>query len=243
MELTACPLCTAEHISPYVKKKGYNYDRCVACGFSFLNPMPGQMDLNESYQGHKGISRDFYPHASSRKRRALFRALRFWRYLRGRCVLDIGCGGGFFVSAARLLGARQATGLDVDANTVAYARREFPRGEFICASFDTFHPRDQFQFIYCSELIEHVCDPHALMRLLRRTCGPGSYVYITTPDLGSPNVPLRVADWGGFAPPAHVGLFNEANLKQLFIHYGYSPLRKLPDRKTGLKILFRRVGV
>jgi hypothetical protein len=32
-----------------------------------LNPMPGQMDLNESYQGHKGISRDFYPHASEHK--------------------------------------------------------------------------------------------------------------------------------------------------------------------------------
>lgn len=239
MLLDACPLCAAHRSKPYIETKGYQYHRCAACGFAFLNPMPTQPELNEEYQGHKGITQEHYPHAASRKRKGFFRALRLLPYLRGSTVLDIGCGGGFFVNAARLLGAR-ACGFDVDANTIAYARREFPKCSFHCSSFDEFRPEAAVDFVYCSEVIEHVPDPHRLLRLLVDSCKPGGHVFITTPDLSSPNVPANVADWPGFAPPAHVGLFTENNLLRLFRSYGFEPVRKLPDRKTGLKVLFRR---
>lgn len=238
--LDACPLCAAPRIAPYVLVKGYPYHRCAACGFAFLNPMPAQIDLNDEYQGHKGIGVDFYPHAASRRRKALFRALSLAPYLFRRRVLDIGCGGGFFVNAARIVGASSVTGLDVDASTIAYASRTFPRCEFQCVSFDGFAPASRYDFIYSSEVIEHVQDPHAYMRLLQACSEPGSHVFITTPDLSNPQVPADAAKWLGFAPPAHVGLFSSANLRSLFESYDFDVVRVLKPRKTGVKILFRR---
>ena len=239
MMLAACPLCADARITPFVEAKGYHYHRCAACGFAFLNPMPMQIDLNETYQGQRGVVRDFYPHAASRRRKALLRAARFLPYCFRRTVIDIGCGGGFFVNAARVLGARLSCGLDVDAQSIAYARREFPKCDFTCASFDSFRPEVRFDFVHCSEVIEHLPDPHALMRLLVACCKPRAHAFITTPDLSSPNVPANVAEWAGFGPPAHVGLFSRSNLLKLFGDYGFVAVRTLPARKTGMKILFR----
>src|SRR3990172_403366 len=219
MNLTACPLCSSDRFTFYVEKEGYRYDRCEDCAFAFLNPMPEQMELNEIYQGQRSITADYYPHASSRKRKALFRAFRFRRYIRNKRVLDIGCGGGFFVNAARLLGG-QASGIDVDAVTVAYARRHYPQCEFNCVSLDTYRPQQRFDFVYSFDVIEHVPNPHRFMELLRAASAPGGYVYINTCDLGSPRLPKNVADWGGVAPPVHTGLFMESNLRALFERYG-----------------------
>lgn len=238
--LTNCPLCGGREVAPLIVVKSYSYHRCAGCGFAFLNPMPTQVDLNEEYQGHKGIAADFYPHAASRKRKALLRAATLMRHFFHRTVLDIGCGGGFFVDAARRLGARSATGLDVDANTIAYAQRTFPRSRYQCVSFDSYVPPATFDFIHSSEVIEHLPDPHAFMRLLRACSHPGGYAFITTPDLSSPLVPGDIAQWRGFAPPAHVGLFNRANLEMLFSRYGFVTVRVFKPRKTGVKILFQR---
>jgi SAM-dependent methyltransferase len=238
--LANCPLCGGSKIAPLVVVKDYPYHRCADCGFAFLNPMPAQIDLNEEYQGHKGIAADFYPHASSRKRKALLRAATLLRQIFHRTVLDIGCGGGFFVDAARRMGARAATGIDVDAGTIAYAQRSFPRNQFHCVSFNDYTPAASFDLIHSSEVIEHLPDPHAFMKLLCACSHIGSYAFITTPDLSSPLVPKDLAQWPGFAPPAHVGLFTRANLEMLYSRYGFTAVRVFTPRKTGIKILFRR---
>lgn len=236
---STCPLCSGSRHAPYVVVKGHAYHRCPDCGFAFLDPMPSPSDLEAEYQGHKGIAADYYPHASSRRRKAFFRALRLIRRIRGRSVIDIGCGGGFFVGAARLLGAAAATGVDVDASTIAYARRAYPGCEFHCVSLDRFVPATRYELVHCSEVIEHVPDPHVLMRLLLACCRPGGHVFITTPDLGSRNLPARIEQWPGFAPPVHTGLFTEENLCALFDRYGFKPVLRLPPRRTGMKLLFR----
>ena len=77
----------------------------------------------------------------------------------------------------------------------------------------------------------------SLLAKLTRDCG---FVYITTPDMGSPNRPDNVLDWGPFGPPQHIQYFTEANLCILFEKYGFSFVRKVPDRKTGLKVVFAK---
>ncbi len=200
--------------------------------------MPDQRRLNEAYQGWREINQKFYPHAGSRRRKSLLRALRLWPYLFKKRVLDVGCGGGFFVHAARRLGAAEAVGLDVDAGSIAYARREFPLCRFECMSYDNFRPGKKFDFIHCSEVIEHLTNPHELMKLFAATLAPGGRLFITTPDLGSPNLPVNIAEWGGFAPPVHVALYTEKNLRRLLNQYGFTLARRFPVRKTGMKLLF-----
>ena len=84
-----------------------------------------------------------------------------------------------------------------------------------------------FDFVYSSEVIEHVGDIKAYMNLLERITHKGSFIYITTPDIGSRNRPENVLDWTPFGPPQHS--FTNINFcvcinSPLFILIRYTPL-------------------
>lgn len=235
-----CPVCQSSKLLPFVAQDEWRFSQCVDCQFAFLNPMPDQSRLNALYHNDRGITGSFYPKARSRRIRSFLRALRllpwFWR----KTAFDLGCGGGFMVNAFRQLGAR-ASGLDVNAEAIAYARGKFPRCRFFSESFDQFQPAEAFDFVYCSELIEHISNLGEYMTLLRRLTHAGSHVYITTPDLGSNQVPQPITDWDVFVPPHHVQFFNEQNLALLFQQHGFVQVRRFPDQKAGLKVLYRRL--
>ena len=90
-------------------------------------------------------------------------------------------------------------------------------------------------------MIEHISELAEYMQLIVRLTHLNSHAYITTPDLGSPNVPRPVMSWDVFAPPHHVQFFNGRNLAFLFNRYGFEQIRKFPDQKAGLKVLFKRI--
>lgn len=235
-----CPLCGSPGHVPFREVDGYRFRRCDDCGFVFLSPMPSGPVLESMYNQDQVISPDFYPKAGSRYRRALIMALRLLPYARGREVLDLGCGGGFQVGAFRRLGAR-AAGLDISEPSITFARRRFPRCMFYCEDFASFRKRSlKFGLVYSSEVIEHVVDLNEYMELLRGITESRGHVYLTTPDIGSPGVPSEILDWDVFSPPRHVQFFGQANLERLFATYGFTAARRFPDRKTGLRMLFRR---
>ncbi|HLF16356.1 MAG TPA: methyltransferase [Candidatus Thermoplasmatota archaeon] len=68
------------------------------------------------------------------------------RAIEGRRVLDLGCGTGIFALGAALLGARLATGVEVDADAVALAQqaardlRVANRTWFVAADLATWRP-------------------------------------------------------------------------------------------------------
>lgn len=238
---SGCGVCQSAHATEFVEKDGYKFSKCARCGFVFLNPMPDQTKLNEIYEDQAVIGDGDYPKARSRKQRAFGRAVWLWPYIFRKKILDIGCGGGFIVNAFTRLGA-EGHGFDVDETAIGYARRSFPDSHFMTSSFEDFQGHDdQYDFVYSSEVIEHVAELPKFMELLKRVTRPGGYVYITTPDLGSPRRPKNVLDWDVFSPPIHVQFFDETMLASLFERYGFKRVRKYYDSKIGLKMLFRNL--
>ena len=236
-----CAVCNSHELIPFARKAEWSFLKCANCAFVFLDPMPSQTTLNTLYADDRGITRTHYPKAGSRYSRALRRALRLLPYLYRKRALDLGCGGGFMTNAMRLCGAH-ASGLDVNAEAIAYARRRFAHCTFHCASFDDFTIGEPYDFIYSSEMIEHLGDLGSYQRLLRSLSRLGTYVYLTTPDLGSRNVPANFTQWDVCTPPHHVQFFNEDNLRRWMRQAGFEQCRRLFDRKAGLKVIFRRVG-
>ena len=152
--------------------------------------MPDAAELARQYTAEDGaIDAGAYPKAASRFRRARIKALRFVRYIRGRDAIDIGCCCGFMVEAMRRVGAR-AAGLDINPQAITYAERHSPENHFFCGDVAAFEGRDlAFDFVYSSEVIEHVPDVARYTALLARITRPGGHVYITTPDIGHWRVP------------------------------------------------------
>ncbi len=135
-----------------------------------------------------------------------------------------------------------ASGFDINEHAITYAREKFSKCQFLVSSYDQLQAIDEpFDFVFSSEVIEHVGDLNAYLSLLSNLTRECGFVYITTPDMGSPNRPANVLEWGPFGPPQHIQYFNESNLRLLFERYDLRFVRKLPDRKTGLKVVFRKL--
>lgn len=223
-------------------KSGYAFRRCGACRFLFASPYPTDDQLAAYYNDpSRAPTADHFNKAASRRRRAFLRALRFLRYVvPGRNVLDFGCGGGFMVDAFARLGAR-ASGLDISAGAIAYAQKHFPRGTFYCEPMDAFRARGlRYDFVFSSEVLEHVPGPDELLTSFAAVTKPGGYLHVSSPDAGHPLVPANIADWDQVAPPEHIQLFERENARILFARYGFTLAKAYPNKKPGLSLLFRR---
>jgi SAM-dependent methyltransferase len=238
-----CPICSGKAIDPFERVDDWQYCICRDCEFVFSWPKPVQSDLNELYNDQPEGDGFKFSQASSRRRRALTRALKFRRFVKGgRNAIDIGCGGGFIVDALRLVGAR-AHGLDVSPRNIAYAKRRFPKCEFHLASFDSVDlPAGRFSFVYSADVIEHVSDLDSYVGLISRLLRPGGHAFVSTPDIDSPVRPANILEWGPFAPPEHIQYFNEGNIRLLFERAGLTFVSRYKERrgKDGMKMLFRR---
>jgi 2-polyprenyl-3-methyl-5-hydroxy-6-metoxy-1,4-benzoquinol methylase len=142
----------------------------------------------------------------------------------GDKVLDVGCGSGVVTDLLASLGA-QATGIDANAEAIAYATRTFVR--------PTLHFRQglvedlpdaagTFDAIYCLEVIEHLFENQVvnLMARCARLLRPGGRLLLTTPNYRGLWPALEFAmDRAHVAPPMaghqHVTRFHRERLRQL----------------------------
>ena len=239
-ERAICPVCKSRQTDDFRDVREYHFQICAACRFVFLHPMPSEMVLESMYNTGGQITPDFYPKAKSRLHRALRIAMHLYRFAWRGPVLDVGCGGGFQVEAFRRFGMRP-TGLDISANSIAFARNAFSKNDFYCEKFEEFERRNKkFKLIYSSEVIEHVVDIDSYMNFLLHNTEDRGYVYITTPDIDSPLVPENILDWDVFNPPRHVQFFQPENLRRLFEDRGFSVRKRFRGPKAGLRYLFRK---
>jgi len=104
----------------------------------------------------------------------------------GRSVLDWGCGTGFNCEYFRQkYGASRTLGVDISRPTVEYARSIYPECEFevgdICDTSLDFGS-EQWDYVICCEVIEHVYDVNALLDGILRHLRPGGTAFISTPN-------------------------------------------------------------
>ena len=203
--------------------------------------MPGNDQLAALYREESDIAADSYPKAQSRFRRAFIKAIKFARFIRGHDAIDVGCGGGFVAEAMRRIGGR-SVGIDVSEKSIAYARQHFPNCEFRAATLENFARAGRtFDFVYCSEVIEHVPDLDSFVTSLAQICKRGGKLFVTTPDIGHWRAPKDIVSWDIVDPPRHVRYFTHASLRMLLERHGFIIRRKIFKLKPGVQVLAERV--
>lgn len=233
-----CTLCSGDSRA-VVDKGGYCFWQCQDCAFIFLHPMPSDADLAIYYNtNYRSATSLHYPKARSRAWRAFWKSLRFLPYVAGGRTLDVGCGGGFMAHAFSRM-ASSSAGIDISAESINYAKNRFPHVNFYCETFDEFAARGlKFDFIFSSEVMEHIPSPWPFMRMLQAVSIEGTHVYIATPDAGHASVPADLSDWNEFVPPAHVQFFNRSNMVRLFSDHGFRLKRAWRKRSPAHSLLF-----
>lgn len=108
-------------------------------------------------------------------------------YARGARVLDIACGEGYGSSLLHQAGAVSVDGLDVSAEAIGTARQHYGR-DGICFHHHTaetlteLFPDDHFSLVVSYETIEHLTNPTAFLREIRRVAAPDATLVISCPN-------------------------------------------------------------
>jgi SAM-dependent methyltransferase len=146
----------------------------------------------------------------------------------GASLLDLGCGDGQFLEWARSAGWR-AVGVDPDPKAVAVARS---RGlDVHLGSIDELDPaQQQFDMITLSHVIEHVCNPIAVIKKCHRLLKTNGRIWIETPNLDSIGHTIFEAHWLGLDPPRHLVLFTRSSLQAILQQAGFIDLCDQPFR-------------
>lgn len=140
----------------------------------------------------------------------------------------------------RRLGA-DSYGIDISQNSIDFARASFPKCTFFCESFDEMRRRNiRFDFIFTTELMEHLAGPHDVMRFISAVSKPGTIVYVATPDSGHWKVPDDITSWSDICPPEHLQWFNESNMAKIFNQYEFDFLRAYRRKIPTLSMLFKK---
>ena len=89
--------------------------------------------------------------------------------LKGKKILDVGCGGGILSEALSELGA-EVTGIDASENTIgvakAHSKTVNSKVNYIQTTIEQFtknNPNEMFDVITCLEMLEHVPSPRAII--------------------------------------------------------------------------------
>lgn len=152
----------------------------------------------------------------------------FAQYRQTNRLLDIGCGAGTLLQAARKNGWA-AQGLDVSPSAVTHVRKlgfEVFQGELQKAEFPSGH----FDVITAAEILEHLSNPGLLVEEVARVLRPGGMFWTTTPHARGLSARVLGLQWRCVWPPEHLQLFSVAGLKALLRNAGFS---RIHVRTTG----------
>ena len=154
-------------------------------------------------------------------------------------LLDIGCGGGLAAEALAKAGF-DVTGIDAAEDVIAAARAHAgPGGPSyrVAAAEDLLAEGLRFPIVVALEIVEHVTDPAAFVRMLTGLLEPGGLLFLSTLNrtrrsflvakLGAEYVmrllPVGTHDWRRFPTPVELAGFVRAAGARVVDTAGLSP--------------------
>ncbi|KKM13020.1 hypothetical protein SY88_00140 [Clostridiales bacterium PH28_bin88] len=155
-----------------------------------------------------------------------------------RTVLDVGCGEGNNTPYLRQKGATYVAGIEITPENAAIARTQMD--EVWCGSVEAELPFQvgQFDLIICADVLEHLVDPWAALRKLRRLLSSSGYVLASIPNIRYLPVLFELLVKGRFRyVPAgvldrtHLRFFTRLEILNLFEVAGFEIVRWSRNRK------------
>jgi 2-polyprenyl-3-methyl-5-hydroxy-6-metoxy-1,4-benzoquinol methylase len=209
LESRSCPFCWARRAPVLRRPDDLPVAYCGICSVWYVASMPGPERLERFYQDYWGAFRParrdartakFMMWAARGNARADLRINRLAAILgtlRGKRVVDVGCGLGGFLLSMQAAGA-QPLGVEISREAREFARQRLglPVYEGLSQCRAQTGPVDA---IVLNDLVEHLADPAELLGTAVTALRPGGVLAIWTPNGGAAGANLASArEWVGF---------------------------------------------
>ncbi len=201
--LKRCRICGSHAVAvlwPRIKGTSFRIVRCAGCRAQSLEPQPAPDALRRIYEAAYyrswGMSAGENPVVARLKRRTFQRRVKELKsYIACGRILDVGTATGFFLEVAEELGF-DPYGVELSNYAGGIAAAKFGRDRIHIGPLETapFTP-GTFDAIAMSDLLEHVADPVATLRLCYGLLKPEGAVIITTPNTDSLSCRLMGSKW------------------------------------------------
>jgi SAM-dependent methyltransferase len=196
--------------------------RCTGCGTRWLSPEPDHVQMEEfddgsGYDGALAF-RDAILARHDRSLAALERVVKPGR------LLDVGCGPGMLLEAAR---ARGWDGSGVDPSSWSVERaRALGFTAHLGMLEDLALEAGSFDAIALLQVVEHVPDPRPLLEMCRQLLRPGGALLVATPNPRSLLARAKREAFNYWIPPMHCVWYTPRSLARLLGSAGFKDVSK-----------------
>lgn len=193
LDLHACPLCRSERMRP----AGFAYlfagrrfpgRQCADCGFVFLSRQPTREGLARLYDaeyfdrdyhcGHEETC--YFENEEPQVDSAASLISLVERHRRPGVILEVGCAGGYFLQAAAARGWTPI-GIEVSGDAARFARETLGLTVHAGTLEEIRLDEESIDAVYMGDVLEHMTEPRATLRRLRRLLRPGGVLLIAGP--------------------------------------------------------------
>jgi 2-polyprenyl-3-methyl-5-hydroxy-6-metoxy-1,4-benzoquinol methylase len=208
-----CPLCSSDDLKMIVGAKQRTVVECRGCRLRALSPMPTLGDMVAINE--ETVHPFFNACLEDEQTYRVYFASKLDDLQRQRPagrLLDVGCGAGFFLDAARERGYDVA-GVDLSPVPAEYVQRRLGLNVAVGSLYDYAAASQSFDAVTIFQTIEHDPHPAELCKELLRILRPGGVLMVTTPAADGFVARAMGKRWFGYRNVEHVSFFSRDSLR------------------------------
>lgn len=249
LETATCPICgTTAQAEIRYNFNPHNVVVCSSCGLNYLSPRLTQEAILKLYKDEayynsniSGQGYDEYLELSDNWIKTFtLRLKQVAPYKSSGKALDIGCGPGYFLTAAKNLGF-DVYGLDPSDYIVSMAQKSW-RDRVKLGLIETAkYPAETFDLVVAFDTFEHIYEPKGFLAAIHKVLKPNGVLAITTPDPTSMLAKISGKNWVSFKLPEHVFYWSPETIRKI-LEEKFEVLEIRPaGQYATLGFLFRRL--
>ena len=249
LETATCPICgPAAQADLRYNFDPYNVVACSSCGLNYLSPRLTQEAILKLYKDEayynsniSGQGYDEYLELSGNWIKTFtLRLKQVSPYKSSGKALDIGCGPGYFLTAAQNLGF-DVYGLDPSDYIVSMAQKTWGERVQLGLIETAEYPAESFDLVVAFDTFEHIYEPKGFLAAIHKVLKPNGVLAITTPDPASMLAKISGKNWVSFKLPEHVFYWSPETIRKI-LEEKFEVLEIHPaGQYATLGFLFRRL--